>query len=271
MKNYGGKSESTSEKKDLICFLFLPQLYSLLNSQTDFQRALTDLFKKHRQAKFNRPPLTPSEKQYEKQQHEIGLPAPERRKPPPESLQVDIWKFTECWNLPSRAHSVLPIKGIADLYQSFNIWQSDQSKSAKMFLGPITANIIYARPAKIVLGQREFEYDWLNNKPRWAKRKIEDLLKEVRKDARRQVDGVTLRSKQLGFLNVPPRYLDPEERKRLVDRLFQRVYRGMSWQAIADNNHVEIRSVRESVTKLSAELGIHLPQIPPGRPRKQPK
>jgi hypothetical protein len=73
-----------------------------------------------------------------------------------------------------------------------------------------------------------------------------------------------------GRRKTPPRHHKEEDLLRFARRLFLRAVHRCSWSAIADQEEeaVETRTVRATVPWWAEILGVALPKVPGGRPRK---
>jgi hypothetical protein len=71
-----------------------------------------------------------------------------------------------------------------------------------------------------------------------------------------------------GFNRVPPQHRNEYEMRRLARRVVRRVIRQDTWEQIAQAESVARESVISSVREWAQTLGLVLPELPRGRPKK---
>jgi hypothetical protein len=138
----------------------------------------------------------------------------------------------------------------------------------------------------------EIRYDPRWHSRDWLNEKIEAMLNVVRADLLRQADEREQQAREAGWGPVHPQHQDPQAHY-LARRLYRRCVRRMGWLPIArqetadreqdqkqrqeqgeaeDNDqssdYVDAQAVRASVHEWATFLGIPLPTIAGGRPRK---
>jgi hypothetical protein len=74
--------------------------------------------------------------------------------------------------------------------------------------------------------------------------------------------------KESGLVKIPSQHVDPNEMRRVARRLYQRVVLGWRDPQIAKEGNVDVPTVRTTVRNWAKDLGIEVPKLPPGAPKK---
>jgi hypothetical protein len=100
--------------------------------------------------------------------------------------------------------------------------------------------------------------------PLLLRRAVNEFQARAREEIQRRRAGMTNR----GWRAVPARLRDSARVRRLARRLYQRAVLGWPWRRIAEADATELDAVRKSVRDWADALGVELPVIRRGRPRK---
>jgi hypothetical protein len=112
-----------------------------------------------------------------------------------------------------------------------------------------------------------FHYDPVWETPHAARARARTIAKAVQTNIIEQLKAVEDQFRAEGWDNLPK----PGEWPRVASRVFRRAVLRQAWEAIAAEDQVAVETVRETVERRAAEFEIPLPDIPPGRPPKNPE
>ena len=287
------KPDSTRPHRDGQYIDWLSDWYAFLNAHDEFQKQLKDLFVSS--LKYETPKrgeIWDSEKQLAEQLQRQQRRASKHRTED-ESARIashltgdldsraaphlDLVKAAEAfarrWRLPRRAWAVPSDRGVGDLWFSMNRW--DRESQPELVVGSVQA-IDTIHPHTITVEAETFEFDPTEHDRGWARQGIDRYLKKARSAALEQVRRAVEEARSAGWKGWPPSHADRDERRRLLQRVFQRAILNWTWTRIVGeeggdtgSDSEDVRNTIKGTKALARTLGIPLPSRRGRKPKGQ--